>query len=653
MKQFTCLCILMISSVLLHGQQNAFFKTYSWETTPTYSHSILDTVDILGLKDKVVNEFIFEDESFIEYHLEHKAYLLNSDERIEEFNKIYLPYKADAALQLSKARVIKPNGEIITLDESKILTAEDQETKRVYKYFAFEGIEKGSIIEYMYVIKRAPEYSGNRINFQRPFDKKQNSFDLYAPANLVFTFKSYNGLPAVVQDTTIKDKLHWSMECSLIKGLEEETQAPYNASLQFLIYKLDENLANNTKNITSYSKVSQNLYNYYYQEPENKTVKNLSNFLEEAGINQSMTTDEKLRTLEHYIKTSVYVSQGSNAGNDLDTILEQKVANDGGILKLFIALFKLEDIKHHLILTSDRQDLKFDQEFEANTFLNEFLFYFPETEKYMAPTAQDTRYGFPNANWTDTYGLVIKEVSVGDFKSAVGNIAYINPVEAEKTVDKMNIAVHFDSEDLTHTSISYNRSMGGYYAMYMQPFMNLVQEEDKTELLEGFAKTLDEDATITSKKIKNDVPELFGVEPLQFLLEFESEAFVEKAGNRYLFKVGDLIGQQIQMYQENARKLPLEDEFKRMYFRTITVTIPEGYQIANADDLNLNQSYSLDGDEVLMFKSSYEIDGNSLTITADEFYKINKIDPSFFEEYRTVINSAADFNKVTLVIEPI
>ena len=75
--------------------------------------------------------------------------------------------------------------------------------------------------------------------------------------------------------------------------------------------------------------------------------------------------------------------------------------------------------------------------------------------------------------------------------------------------------------------------------------------------------------------------------------------------------------------------LPLENEFQRTYERTIKVTIPEGYTIANLDDINID---------------------NVLTITADEYYKINRVPVNIYEDYRRVINSATDFNKITLVL---
>jgi hypothetical protein len=41
--------------------------------------------------------------------------------------------------------------------------------------------------------------------------------------------------------------------------------------------------------------------------------------------------------------------------------------------------------------------------------------------------------------------------------------------------------------------------------------------------------------------------------------------------------------------------LPLENVFQRTYERTIKVTIPEGYTIANLDDINIDNVYDENG----------------------------------------------------------
>src|SRR5690606_28256099 len=142
-----------------------FYETYDWESDPKYSNSGFEEAHIASVKEKIVSEFYFNDEGgLVEYFLEHKVYYLNSDDAIEEFNKVYLPYTSDSQLERNKARVITASGQVINLDESKIMTATNEETHNTYKYFAFEGIQKGSFIEYLYVVKRYPVYSGKRID---------------------------------------------------------------------------------------------------------------------------------------------------------------------------------------------------------------------------------------------------------------------------------------------------------------------------------------------------------------------------------------------------------------------------------------------------------------------------------------------------------
>jgi len=652
MRNSTLTCILLFSIWVSFAQNEPFFKSYSWDPQPEYSVDSNTENDIIALKDKTVSEFYFTDDSLIEYLLEHRVYWLNSDDKIEDYNKIYLPYSSSSFLEINRARVITKEGEVIELDESKILTAQDEETKSQYKYFAFEGIEKGSFIEYYYVVKRNPRYKGKRLTLQTSYPKKNIEFDLIAPKNLFFKFKSYNDLPEVKLDTTVTEKLHWKLRLDNLDELENEELSAYNASKKHIVYKLDRNLANGTKDISSYTNTSQNLYAYYYPEYDKKTEKQIRSFLETAIAGSDEDEVSKIRKLEYYIKSNVYVTDGSSDElQDLNQIINKKVANETGIIKLYIAFFRALKIKHEMVLTTDRRSIKFDKEFEANNFLNDFLIYFTKSKLYLSPTDSESRLGFSPSYLTDTYGLFIKEVKVGEFTSGIGKIKYIEPVSADKTVDEMIIDVNFNKDDLSIVNVKLKRAINGYYGMNIHPFMNLVKADDKKELIEGFAKNLDEDADIISADVVNEDPELFGIKPLEFNLDFNSEAFIEKAGPKYLFKIGELIGQQIQLYQEKERVLPLENGFKRSYFRTINVNIPEGYVITNLEDLNIKNTFSKEGKEVLIFNSYYTVDEQKVKVTADEHYRVNIIDTDFYEDYRTVINSAADFNKITLILE--
>jgi hypothetical protein len=655
MKYSIFTILLLFLSAEIYAQNGLYYQSYSWDENPKFTSHLGSTEDIMELKSKLVTEFSFTPENdFIEYFLEHRVLWLNSDAAIEQYNKIYLPHSSSSHLEVNKARVITKEGKILTLDEGSILTAQDEETGRQYKYFAFEGIEKGSFIEYYYVVRRNPQYQGNKLLLQSGIEKSNVEFDLFSPEHLVFKFKSYNNLPEVSQDTTATGKLHWKLRLDKVAKLEEEEASAYDASRGAIIYKLDQNLYNNTRDISSYGKVAQNIHAFYYPEYSRRTTKKLEKFVAEATAGAEKDEAALVRRLEYYIKNNVFQTQGNNEElADLEKVLDQKVGNDKGLMKLYTASLKMLKIKHEIVLTSDRQDLKFDNEFEANNFLTDFLIYFPSTKMYLAPEESGSRFGFPPAYLTDNYGLFIKEITVGNLTSGIGKIQYIKPVTADRSVDEMFLNITFDKEDINTTSINLDRALSGYYAMYFQPFFHLVKEEDKTELIEGFAKRLNEDVEIVSNEIVNGDPQLFGVKPIRFLLDFRSDAFVEKAGNKYLFKVGELIGQQVQLYQEKQRVLPYENEFTRSYLRTISIEIPEGYKVVNLDDLVINNALLQNNDEVLSFHSSYEVNDNILSIKADEFYKINIIDTPIYEDYRKVINSAADFNKVTLVLEKI
>ena len=601
---------------ILTANSQAFYKNYDWDKTPNYNTKDYANDNLVALKEKITTEFFFtEDSQFVEFYLEHKTYYLNSDEAIEDYNKIYLPYDSDSELLVNKARVITPSGKVIDLDDSKILTATNDETKRTYKYFAFEGIEKGSFIEFMYVVKRSPVYKGKRISFQDEFKKKNIEFDVFAPSNLVFKFKSYNGLKEVEKDTIIETKNHWSFKLSEVEKLEEESQALYSAERQFIIYALDSNTANNTRDITSYASVAQNVYNFYNAELSKKTKNALKRLIRELKLEENADLDTKIRAIENYIKTNIFAAEfSSDKLSNLDSIIEEKVASESGLIKLYIAIFNELNIKHNMVFTCSRKFMHFDKEFEANIFLQDIIIYFPKTKKYLAPNENESRYGFPPGYLTDTYGLFIKQVKVGDFVSAVGKIKKIKPVDASHSTDNMIINVNFDSDDISTTYINLKRSMSGYYGM------------------------------------ENDKSELFGIKPIVFDIDFTSDAFVEKAGKKYLFKVGELIGSQMELYQEKERVLSLENEFQRSYERTINITIPEGYTIANLDEINIDNEFEKNGKILLSFKSYYELDDNLLKITANEYYKINKIPVTIYEDYRRVINSAADFNKITLLL---
>ena len=653
-KTLICSTLLIFTATQTIAQElKPYYESYEWNKNPVYTVDEDDSTDFVALKDKTVIEFYFDEmDNFTEYNLEHKVVWVNSDQSIEEHNKIYLPYSPSNILLKCKARVITKEGETIELDETKMLTAEDEETGQKFKYFTFEGLEKGSFIDYYFVHQKAPSYNGKRKTLQSGYTKYNVEFDLYAPKNLIFDIKSFNGLDTIHRDTSSHEKLRWNISLDTLNLLKYESQSAYDAALQFLIYKLDQNLTTAARDISSYGKNAENIYGFIYSELDKAEIKALNKFLKETGALKKENDHDKIRCIEDYVKRNIfYTDERSEDLTNLSQIVESKFASGAGLVKLYSRLFELLGITSQMVLTCDRSYLKFDQNFEAGNFLQDYLLYFPAIKEYMSPDDITSRLGFPPPNLTNTHGLFVKEVKLGDFKTGVGKIKFIKPTDYRETQSNINVDVTFDEEDLTKTSMTINNSSQGYYSMYYQTILHLLDEKNKNELLESQIKYLNKDLEIENYELKNGEAEDFGYKPFEVVGKTTTDLFVEKAGLKYLFKIGELIGPQMEMYQENKRVLPVETEYGRTYKRQITFTIPEGYTIPNIEELNFSNSGSVDGENIFGFTSNYSKNGNKIVVNVEEFYKTCIVPAASYEEYRKVINSAADFNKIRLIIE--
>ena len=645
-KNFILILFITCNSI---AQTVPFYESYNWEITPSYQIEESDN-DMVAIKDKVVTEFIFEDQNLIEYYLEHKVLWLNSDDRIEEYTKVYLPIANDASQVVINARIIKKTGEIIVLDKSRILRSEGDETGRDFNYFSIDDVEKGSIIEYYYVIKRRPKFQGAMVDIESDYDKQTVEFDLYAPSNLRFSFKSFNLETTVKKIESFKEKTHWKFLAKDIKAVNKEDKAPYNAAIGFIMYKLHENTANNAI-ITSYNNVAQNLFDFYYSTYSKLEKKLINKFAKNFKFDDGLRDENKARIIDLFIKENIYISE--NDSENLTNVLKTKTANETGVIKLYIALFEKFDVTHEMVLTSNRLQLKFDKDFEATNFLQEFLFYFPASKKYLSPSKFGTRFGFPPPYFMNNFGLFVTGYDINGKRKAFSEVKFIEGIPASLSSDEMLIEVIFNTKDLTKNTIALERKLNGYYAMNLHPFMNLIQPNRINEVIDQyFVQNSDKNAKVLKREFINEDPSLFGVKPFVVKFDISSEYFVEKKGDKYLFKLGDLIGPQMEMQQEKKRILPLEAEFNRSYYRTIKIHIPEGYQISNLEDIIIKNSYTTKDKELFIFDSYYTLEGNVLTVIADEHYRETFVAPEIFEAYRTVINSAADFNKVTLVLEP-
>ncbi len=628
------------------------YKDYDWVPNPSL-HQLTaaeaQEFEII-LMDKTSVEFIY-DVMLYELYLVHKIVRVNSDEAIEKNNKVYIPLSNVLEVIKHKGRVIKPDGQVVELKESDIREASDEEGQHSYKYFAFEGVEKGSEIEYFYYVKTVPLFTGAKEVFQSQIPRKNISFEIISPENLLFSAKSYNGFPDLKMDTTLPDKLRLHAHVEAIPSLAQERIAAYGPNLMHVIYKLDHNTIINTENVISYGSAAEAVKHKIYDGYTKNDRKKIKQLIKSMDISDGETMENKIRKVEQYLKTNYrIVSSGLDGLGEISKIIDNKICSRDGMVRMFAAIFDRLAIDHHLVMTSNRFQVRFDKDFESYNFLDEYLIYFPELDNYLVPSIPLYRFGIVPYQWTNNYGLFISRVRSGEYETSLGKVNFIQPAAYTDNMDLLNIEVEFpDSFDELYLDVE--RDMHGQYAMIFQPLFDYVSEEERQEFSESVVKFISEDVEVNDLTIFNEGTANVGLKPFRAKARLTSDAFIEKAGNKYLFKVGELIGPQLEMYQEEERKLEVENQFNRKYFRTITFDVPKGYKVSNLNALKMDIYHQEDSDRTMTFSSEYTLTDKRVTIEIEEYYKKINYPVETFEKFRQVINAAADFNKVVLFIE--
>ncbi|RSK35259.1 DUF3857 domain-containing protein [Hymenobacter metallilatus] len=628
------------------GPASLTYATYTWEAkrkpltiTPAEAKQ-----PAIVLRDFRVEEFARDAKNEMHlYSVDHRIVRVNTSDGIEQFNKIYLPVQDGGRILSLKARTISPRGEIVDVQESNMKELKDEDGSRGYKVFAVEGVEKGSEIEYLFTRERSINYFG-RMYLQSQVPARDVHVELITPEALTFEVRRYPG--SLVRDTVVQEKRISRVVLHDVPGLREEGFSNLQAQRQRLEYKLAYNASQGRVRLFTWAAASQFLYNRVYNWDKDE-LKAVDKLLKQMNL----PATQQLPALENYLKTNFRLNEGAGDVN-LTRVIASHNASETGFARLFAALMSKLNIAHELVLTNDRTEAPFDDTFDTWNYLDHPVFYFPGTKQWLAPGRPDYRLPLIPADWTDNKGLFVRRVQLGSTETAVGKIGDIPTLSAELSPNDLDIAVQF-APNLDKSTVTIRETLGGYSAQQIQPFYGLIPEDKRPEVLQGIIKSNVPDANFLKLDVKNGET---GLNPLEkpFIVDatVESVALLDRAGPKYLFKVGTLLGPQSELYQSEQRQFDVENEFNRSYSRTITFEVPAGYQVRNLQDLNMNVTAgpTANGPEYL-FNSSYQQQGQKVTVTIREYYRQIRWPKSDFEAFRSVVNAAANFNKVVLVME--
>ena len=617
-------------------------------TKPPAGYEVGETT----LFKKYSTEYKIDQDGERAYILSRTVKLVDSDEAIESNNRIYLSSGESTTYLYQKARVIKPNGKVIDLLPTDIKKGvfENNGVESPYDYFALEGLEKGSIIDQVSYRMVGAQFYGELIYLQGEEFRMKQEFEVISPSHLKFAFKSLNGAPEVINDTTETEVNRWFINVDSVSGIKDQFYLYPNTVKKGVVFKLARNYAQNKADITNYRNVCAYFNERLKPEISKKQQKEIDKLKKEIPLAGKSKT-ELIATVENYLKINFsIIEDGDSRFENLDFIFENKATNEWGISILLKTILKEYGVEFELVLTSDRSQMRFDPEFEAYLYLKALLLYFPEQDLFIAPGERFTRGKYIPATWAENYGFFIREVSVGSVSTAVGEIKYIDALPYVDNRDDMFVEVDFTSS-IKNPEIKFVKKQLGYPASSVQPYVYLLNEEARNNLLTSIPETINEEIKSNDVTISNVEAGDFGYKPYEIQFSTQDHRFVEDAGNEILFKVGELIGPQLALYEENERQYPVESDFKRIYERNIKLVLPDDCEVQNLEALNISKSGQMDGETVMSFSSKYTVAGNTVTITSTEYYDRIVLPVAVYDDFQEVINAAADFNKILLIIK--
>lgn len=653
MKSLYVSVLFILLSLSMKAQSE--IADYNWEEKPEVYKQSDEQKEIPEylLSSIVKKEFLTEEGAFIEYALNHSKTIVNSDEAIGRNNKVYFSTTSGEELVKNELRIITPEGKVTELNQDDIKQSTDEATGSTTNYFAIKGLEKGCIIEYLTLTKGRPVITGYPLTLQFEFPVHKMDVEIIYPDYLEFETLITNDETEITKSSEkYEEKISESFVLNDVKPLWEERYSSMEKYRKKFFFKMISNTSRGKYNLNSYTAFVDQfkesikpLEGKVYERPIEKFMKD---------IEWSGDLDKDIVKIENKVKTDFRILEQYNDGVNFLRAFRSKNLSVLNATKLFATIFASKDIPFEYVLTSNRMTYPFLKEFESYSFLKDIGFYFPTTKGYMGVKDNVSHYPVLFHNWMNTYGLFIKKEKIGNNELYMGEVRFIDIPDADFTMDYQDITVDF-TEDLDNPKIDTKLTFNGFAAYGIQPIFDYASAEEQEKFLKEFSSNYSGlnsgDDSECEVSAQNKGREMIFEKPLIMDISFNGKDLIEKAGNTRIFSVGLTIGKQVELYQKEERLFPIEMDYPHTYHRNITLILPEGYSVKNLDDLNADHTLEMDGKEVAKFETTYIQEGNKVMIKNMEFYKQVDFPISVYDTYSKVINAAADFNKIKLVVE--
>ncbi len=598
-------------------------------------------------------EYFYDEQGdFKVWELTHHTVRINSENALKQYNKVFVPLQSGEKLINLKARSIQVDGKVTEIDISQIRQIEENGFFESSTRFPIEGASVGSDIEYFYVIERSASLSGHYM-YPASVTLKNVSFELITPTNILFTSKSYNGLPQAKQQSDAigrnllsvsVDKIHASSSKSILG----------EGNLMRLHYRFSHVLADEKYADNSWSSIANQLASVVYPLSLKDENRRINSILQEINATKtsSLPQEQKIKAIEDYIKNHIRIDENITYDSySLLASLEAGMSDSYGVLRLFGAFFQNAGIDHRLVGTSDKKYFAFDESFPSWDFIHAYLFYFPSLKSYLMPTKISYRYGYIPYSLINNKGIFIKPpVILGEDIIAYSDIRTIDFVPSQSHTNT-HYKVSFEDE-LSTTKINLKRELTGYSAIDYHAYYYLSDEPEKA-VAERFDIRVEEKAIPERVDITTIENHYYDAETVRMDLfkvegKISSNTLVEQANETYLFKLGSLLDAHPKSYTQKGN---VEKGYPEEFKTTIEIEIPEGYYIRNFESLK-KQVWNVEMGKMLMhFKTEAIIKNGVLIVEVTEFYRDGVQTKEQLAAFERINSASVNFSNAVVMIQ--
>jgi|TARA_B110000444_G_scaffold5718_1_gene5279 hypothetical protein len=641
----TLLIILVLLDSLVFSQ---FHKTYDWSNENSEEIKVDSTYK--GSSFGLINKYIVEyqsdidslSNSFDKFLTRHTKIKIVDIKGVDYHKTLYIPMYNSLSLIDLKVKITDSLGNVVNLERSDLIEQENDKLNKNFKVYKLNNLEINSSLEYIYTTKEKNEIHGSQILQEEYFNNKTEF--ILIPGKFRSKLKAYN-TNEVFNTKLINGVKAKNFIINNMNSISNEEYSTLQANRVNVIYQCYSADKKNSQN-EFWTNITNSVHPIAFPSKYTKELITLNDLILPNKANY--TTFQKLNIIDNYLKKAFIIEEnGKSELSNLDYILKNKKASNIGIIQLYSSLFTYNDINYELLITSNRYFNKFDPEFFNPDNLRELLFYIPEEKKYIIPDRNEYRIGEAPFNVLGNYGIFINKNKDYYFSTIIEN---------DKNYSVIKRTIEVDFKKMKSVIISEVQEFTGHWATTNRALVNLTDaNSDLTDYLttSGIASKKVIDYSIKNKELNQSeynkpfvVNSTISTESL--INEHKTDYPAKKRLKKYNFKLGSIIGTQSQLYSDNERVNPIEIRYPNFYEYSINIKIPRGYKVEDANRININKKYVSNGNITAKFHSTYTINKNLLTITIEEFYKSLKYSKAKYQDFREVINAAADFNKLEI-----